>query len=192
MATQEERTRATRAKLIAAFRKSVLDQGFDQTTTQHLLDKTGLSKGALYHHFKSKFELMEAVYEAEASAAIARASKTVAPNTPALARLKAACRAWLAEVQDKEVSALLFEIGPAALGLAKARAIEDGLSTAALELLLHEAAANGEIRENPPRLIPRLLNALMAEASIAQRQGDATATNAVIPAIDAVLSTLRA
>ncbi len=190
MATQEERTRKTRATLISAFRDCVLDQGFEQTTTQRLLDITGLSKGALYHHFKSKFELMEAVYEAESKSAIARAANAVADDLPALERLKQTCRAWLVEVKDKEVSLILFEIGPSALGYTQARQIEDRLSTRAFEHLLDEAAANGEIRPDPPALTARLLNAVMAEASIAQRQGDKTAADTVMVAIDAVLGTL--
>ncbi len=191
MATQQERTRATRARLIESFRASVLDQGFDHTTTQRLLDETGLSKGALYHHFKSKTELMEAVYAAEAGGAITRAMQAVPPDKPALTRLKEACRAWLAEVQAEEVSIILFEIGPAALGFSHARAIEDRLSTVAFDRLLAEAAERGEIRRDPPRLIARLLNALMAEASIAQRQGDAGAADTVMQAVEALLDTLR-
>ncbi len=191
MATQEQRARATRSKLIAAFRNCVLDQGFEQTTTQRLLDVTGLSKGALYHHFKSKFELMEAVYEAESRSAIARAAKAVASDMSALTRLKETCRAWLVEVQAPDVSLILFEIGPSALGYARARDIEDRLSTTAFERLLSEAANHGEIRPDPPALIARLLNALMAEASIAQRQGDAMASATVMDAIDALLGTLR-
>ncbi|MEO1038617.1 MAG: TetR/AcrR family transcriptional regulator [Pseudomonadota bacterium] len=191
MATQEERTRATRARLIAAFRASILDQGFEHATTQRLLDATGLSKGALYHHFKSKTELMEAVYEAESAGAITRAAEAVATTDSALARLKCACRAWLTEVKAEDVSLILFEIGPAALGLARARAIEDRLSIIAFERLLTEAAETGEIRPDPPRLIARLLNALMAEASIAQRQDELDAADTVMQGVDALLSTLK-
>ena len=36
-------------------------KGYEQTSIQDILDATGLSKGGLYHHFKSKDEIMNAV-----------------------------------------------------------------------------------------------------------------------------------
>ena len=38
-------------------------KGYEQTSIQDILDATGLSKGGLYHHFKSKEEILEAVMQ---------------------------------------------------------------------------------------------------------------------------------
>ena len=39
-----------------------LEKGYDNTTIQDIVDNLdGLSKGAVYHHFKSKEEIMDAV-----------------------------------------------------------------------------------------------------------------------------------
>ena len=40
-----------------------LEKGFEKTTTQEIVDETGLSKGALFHHFKSKEDILAAVLD---------------------------------------------------------------------------------------------------------------------------------
>lgn len=64
--TSERRSRAamiaeTRAKLIAAARRSFAEIGFAQTSMDELCAEVGLTRGALYHHFGSKEGLLEAV-----------------------------------------------------------------------------------------------------------------------------------
>ncbi|MCG7382460.1 TetR/AcrR family transcriptional regulator [Paenibacillus sp. ACRRY] len=39
------------------------DKGFEKTSIQDILDALGMSKGAIYHHFKSKDEILNAVME---------------------------------------------------------------------------------------------------------------------------------
>lgn len=192
MVTQKQRSETTRTALLAAFRKSLLDQGLEATTTAKMLVETGLSKGALYHHFKSKTEIVEAIYEAESRGAIERASASVDPDTPPLERLREACIAWLAEVQDRDVARILFEIGPEALGPMRAKAIEDQFSLKVFESLLAEAHECGEIAMPNSALTARFLNALMAEASFAQ-QRDPTAGGAKIgPVIDGLVAAMSA
>lgn len=38
-------------------------KGFDGTSTNDLLDKVGIARGTLYHHFKSKEDIMDALIE---------------------------------------------------------------------------------------------------------------------------------
>ena len=38
-------------------------KGYDRTTLQDIIDATGLSKGAIYHHFASKEAILIAVVE---------------------------------------------------------------------------------------------------------------------------------
>ena len=64
MVTQQQRSDSTREKLLAAFRAAFLKWGFERTTIQSVLTETGLSKGAMYHHFRSKSEIIEALLRA--------------------------------------------------------------------------------------------------------------------------------
>jgi len=52
-----------RRKLLEVAAEEILENGFQATSIGDILTKTGLSKGALYHHFPSKLTLGYAVFE---------------------------------------------------------------------------------------------------------------------------------
>jgi len=56
--TQEERTSATRARLIEATLDLLLSKGYAAATTADIAARAGLTRGALAHHFESKDELV--------------------------------------------------------------------------------------------------------------------------------------
>ncbi|MEL6694109.1 MAG: TetR/AcrR family transcriptional regulator [Pseudomonadota bacterium] len=173
MVTQQQRSDSTREKLLAAFKASFLERGFEQTTVQAVLNETGLSKGAMYHHFRSKSEIIEALYEHESRAAIARVFADRSESASALSRLKTAYLDWTKTVREPDVARILFEIGPAAIGEQKARQIEDAASRQSIRRLLNKAIAAGEIAPPDPDLLISLLNALVAEAALYQlRSGE--------------------
>lgn len=52
----------TEERILQAAERLFLEKGYDNTTIQDIVDALGdLTKGAVYHHFKSKEEIMEAV-----------------------------------------------------------------------------------------------------------------------------------
>ena len=51
----------TLEKIVDVSAELFAKKGYEQTSIQDILDATGLSKGGLYHHFKSKDEIMNAV-----------------------------------------------------------------------------------------------------------------------------------
>lgn len=51
-------------KILTAAKRLFLEKGYEKTTIQDIVDQLGgLTKGAVYHHFKSKEEIMDAVTE---------------------------------------------------------------------------------------------------------------------------------
>ena len=51
-------------KILDVSQRLFLEKGYDKTTIQDIVDELGgLSKGAIYHHFKSKEEIMDALGE---------------------------------------------------------------------------------------------------------------------------------
>ncbi|WP_297721997.1 TetR/AcrR family transcriptional regulator [Intestinimonas sp.] len=52
----------TEEKILEAAQRLFLEKGYENTTIQDIVDELGgLTKGAVYHHFKSKEEIMDAV-----------------------------------------------------------------------------------------------------------------------------------
>lgn len=63
-------------------------KGFDQTSTNDILNEIGIARGTLYYHFKSKEDILDAMIERISNQLVARA-KTIAGNKeiPILQRL---------------------------------------------------------------------------------------------------------
>lgn len=58
--TRKEQREQTRQRLLDAAMMSLVEHGYAGTTTQRVQERTGVSRGALLHHFGSKAELFAA------------------------------------------------------------------------------------------------------------------------------------
>ena len=56
-------SQATIENILTVSAKLFLEKGFDKTSIQDIAEAAGISKGAIYHHFKSKDEIISAVTE---------------------------------------------------------------------------------------------------------------------------------
>lgn len=63
----------TKERIVDASIKLFIEKGYEQTTIQDILDALNLSKGGLYHHFKSKEEILEVVKQKRSQYAAQRA-----------------------------------------------------------------------------------------------------------------------
>ncbi|WP_028042863.1 TetR/AcrR family transcriptional regulator [Candidatus Stoquefichus massiliensis] len=75
----------TLEKIIATATQLFMEKGYEQTSIQDILNTMNLSKGGLYHHFKSKEEILEAVMQKRTQYVIDRLydliQNTTAENT---------------------------------------------------------------------------------------------------------------
>lgn len=60
---RDGRTTDTRARILEVALQAFVERGFASTTLQDVADRLGLTKAALYYHFKSKEELVRAVMQ---------------------------------------------------------------------------------------------------------------------------------
>ena len=67
------------------------EKGFDNASTNDIINKIGIARGTLYHHFASKEEILDAMVERMTSQSISRAAAVIADKSvPLLERLSAA------------------------------------------------------------------------------------------------------
>jgi len=179
MATQAERRAATRAKLIRAARELFARDGYAETHTDTILEYTGLSRGALYHHFANKQELFEAVFVEITDEVIDYAVKHGQRTGSSLESLISACIAWLRAVRKPEAAAILLNQAPQVLGWKRARDLEAHSSLLLMTKSLDRAIATGEVQVPSVELAARIINAMLAEAALAVLHGDpaTSATN---------------
>ena len=68
----QERSDATRGKIVQAARELVIEHGYEGVSTAEVMQRAGVSRGGLYHHFDGRTELMAAVLAAMEEQAIER------------------------------------------------------------------------------------------------------------------------
>lgn len=86
--SQSERRAQTQTRLLDAARELFVDQGFARTSLPELVEKAGVTRGALYHHYRNKEDLFRAVAEREAEAifeTINTATATISDPSEAMA-----------------------------------------------------------------------------------------------------------
>lgn len=69
-------------RILDAAEELFMSQGYEQTTMADIVEHLGgLTKGAIYHHFKSKEEIFEAVFERANRSVVARAEEILADRS---------------------------------------------------------------------------------------------------------------
>ncbi|MEV0400587.1 TetR/AcrR family transcriptional regulator [Actinoallomurus sp. NPDC050550] len=156
-----DRGQATRQHLIEVATELFADRGYEGTSIEAVLERAGVSRGSLYHHFPGKERLFEAVVEAvhtrvgEATLAAATASGA----TEAHGLLKAAELAWIRLAGDAVVRRILLIDAPTVLGWRRWRAIEEQYGLGMLKTVLQEAADAGRV---PAQLVEPFAHILLA------------------------------
>ncbi|MDR2043266.1 MAG: TetR/AcrR family transcriptional regulator [Clostridium sp.] len=59
--TRKSNAQQTREKIVDVSAKLFAEKGYERTTMQDIVNDLGMSKGAIFHHFKSKEAIVEAV-----------------------------------------------------------------------------------------------------------------------------------
>jgi AcrR family transcriptional regulator len=188
---QGERTEATRGSLMAAARKLFTERGYDEVGTEEIVRAAGVTRGALYHHFRAgKAELLEAVYmqlEAESTERVARIVLDSEFESP-VAAMKAGIAAFLDECADPELRQIALHDAPAVLGWDRWREIGAANGLGLIEASLGAAIEAGEIRPLPVKpLAHLLLGALDEAAMLVARDEDPVARAEVTATLNALL-----
>jgi AcrR family transcriptional regulator len=171
VATQTERREATRSRLVEAAYERFVRDGFEATHTDSILAAAGVSRGALYHHFRSKKELFAAVFEHVSAAAVDRAVRRGRAGKSARQTLVLACLAWLKEARRPGVARILLDQGPQVLGWLAARDIENRYSLSVMKAGLQAAVDAAELETPSVELTAGVLNAALAELALVSLHG---------------------
>ncbi|MBP0439261.1 TetR/AcrR family transcriptional regulator [Tianweitania sediminis] len=186
---QQDRTDGTRAALLEAGRMLFVEKGFAGTSTPELVAATGLTRGALYHHYADKRALFAAVVEREAQAA-AEAIETMPSVNAPLDALRVGSRVYLEAMSVPGRTRLLLLDGPAVLGLSEMDEIHARHGNRTLRQGLEAAMESGAIRRLPLAVTTEMLGALFDRAALSVAQG--ASLEDALAVVSAVLDGLRA
>jgi AcrR family transcriptional regulator len=112
-----EQSEATRAALIATARELFAERGYAAVGTEEIVRATGVTRGALYHHFAGKRELFAAVYEDVERQLVERiAASAISSAGDPLQALHAGAQAFLDACEDPAVRRIALVDAPSVLG----------------------------------------------------------------------------
>ncbi|HEX4671305.1 MAG TPA: TetR/AcrR family transcriptional regulator [Solirubrobacteraceae bacterium] len=170
---------ATIAALIGAARKLFAERGYAAVGTEEIVQAAGVTRGALYHHFRDKEELFQAVLvqvSAETTTRIAREASTV--DDP-WEELVTGIDAFLDACTTPEMQRIVLIDGPAVLGWDLWRAIDAEHGLGLLEQAVQNAIDAGRLAPQSARAVAHvLLGALDEAAMVVARAPDPIAARA--------------
>lgn len=159
-----------RAVFLDTARHLILTEGYERMSIQDVLDASGASRGAFYHYFQSKDELLVAVIERDGTAAQA-ALEPIAddPSLDALSKLRAILTAfgvWKTERRDRllEVVRVWHADGNAAVRQ-RARQRSVATLTHLLERVIAQGAVEGAFDVDSDAHLARIAAAVLQELS---------------------------
>jgi AcrR family transcriptional regulator len=124
--SNQDRTEATRARLIEAARLLFTEKSYAGTGTPEIAEAAGVTRGALYHHFEDKEALLRAVVEREAALVAEQVERETADEASPIDVLLSGGCAYLSAMREPGRTRLMLLDGPAALGRSEVDRI-DGL-----------------------------------------------------------------
>ncbi len=164
--TKAAQTEATTQKLIAIARALFAERGYADTAAEDIVQRAGVTRGALYHHFGSKEGLFRAAVESVQAEIGARVEAAAADAEDAWAELLNGCRAFLMAALDPQARQIVLVDAPAVLGWEAWRAMDEANSMALLREALAELIEAGLLLPLPLDALTRLLSGAMNEAAL--------------------------
>jgi AcrR family transcriptional regulator len=171
--TQAARSEQTRNALVAAARRLFAERGYADVGTEEIVRDAGVTRGALYHHFAGKRELMRAVYEELEAELAQELADGVAPGAGVRETLRAGADRFLDHCLEPEIQQIALIDAPAVLGWDEWREIGARYGLGLIEGLLRAGMDSGELRRQPIEpLAHALLGALDEVAMFVARADD--------------------
>jgi AcrR family transcriptional regulator len=150
--------------LLDAARSLFAERGYHGTAAEEIVQRAGLTRGALYHHFEDKKDLFRAVVdeiEGEIDEEIEEAERAQ-PGLPEA--VMAGYRAFIDAVLDPELRRTFFLDGPSVLGW-EWREIDARHAVGKIEEGLEALIAEGFVQPQPVGPLARLVNGALLEAA---------------------------
>jgi AcrR family transcriptional regulator len=190
------RAEATRRALIASARELFGSKGFAGTSVDEVVRHAGVTKGALYHHFRDKDDLFRAVIEEvklEVTNAAAASYFEAVEGSDAQESLLLTCLSLIDAHLDQAVQRITVLDARAVLSSSARRELDARYEVALLRGALRAAMRAGTVERQPIVPLAHILAGALTEACalIAEADDKVTARAEVGDVITRLLEGLR-
>ena len=171
--TKAAQREATTAALLGAARALFAQRGYAGVGTEEIVQRAGVTRGALYHHFRGgKEDLFHVVLvqiSAETAQLVLAAASTKEDPWEALV---AGADAFLDACTTPEVQRIMLVDGPSVLGWDVWREADSDYALGMLELALQRAMDAGRMMPQPTRPLAHVLLGALDEAAMVVARAD--------------------
>jgi AcrR family transcriptional regulator len=158
-------TADTRRALVSSARRLFARRGYAATTLEDVCRRAGVTKGALYHHFRDKEDLFVAVLDQVEFDFVEAGTAAVDDGATVWEALRAAGAGFLDVCARSDTRRIVIE-APAVLGWERCREVENSHAIALLRSALDHAARDSGLASDDPQVLAQLLAAVFNEAGM--------------------------
>jgi AcrR family transcriptional regulator len=169
---KSDQSDATRGALLAAARQLFTERGYAATSTNEIVERAGVTRGALYHHFPAKRDLFRAVFEQLEAEVVDEVARQALGGADALEQLRLGCRAFLDICLDPAVQRIVVVEGPAVLGWETWQEIENRYGHGLVVAGVKAAVDAGLVEEQPIGPLADVLFGALAQAGMVVARAD--------------------
>lgn len=169
------------------------ERGYASVGTEEIVTRAGVTRGALYHHFRDKRDLFQAVHERLESELVADLGSKLAAVTDPIEAFTTGIAAFLDACTDRARIQVTLIDAPTVLGWATWREIDARHGLGLVSAALTTAMDAGAIREQEVRPLAHILISALGEAAllIANATDKSAARAEVEPALLSLFNGLR-
>jgi AcrR family transcriptional regulator len=165
--TKAAQRQATIAALVNVARELFAERGYADVGTEEIVQRAGVTRGALYHHFKGgKEELFRAVLVQISAEVLQRVLAAAGSTDDPWEELALGAEAFLDACLSPEVQRIMLIDGPSVLGWDVWRAIDTDHGLGMLEGAVHSAMDAGRLLPGSSAAVAHVLTGALDEAAM--------------------------
>ena len=190
---QAERSEQTRRALLDVARRLFAERGYAGTATEEVVRQAGVTRGALYYHFRDKRDLFRAVVEDVQQEVMGQVQAAAATAPGPWEGLRAGLHAFLDACMAPVVQRVILVDAPSVLGWAAWRELDARYGFGLLRTALQGLMDAGQIEPQPVEPLAHMLLGALSEAGmvIAGAEDVQAARDAVGVSLDRLLRGVR-
>ena len=149
-----------------AARELFAERGYGAVGTEQIVERAGVTRGALYHHFRDKQDLFRAVHVEMERELMEAIGERMGEASDPIDLLVSGLNAFLDACTDPAVIRITLLDAPSVLGWAEWREIDERYGLGLITAGLDNAMEAGALRRQEIRPLAHLLLASLVEAAM--------------------------
>lgn len=156
-----------REALVAAAHALFVERDYDDVSTDEILARSGVSRGAMYHHFPTKLDLFRAVFEASEQRMIGLVADEVMTATDPFAALLLGAKAYLRLAEtNQDLRRIGLTQSRAVLGWSAWREAANDLGIGVVRAMVTSAVEAGQMSPRDADTTAQILLGALIEAAM--------------------------